>query len=144
MGTAARWRGVRRRVALRLALDGARFAGTQRQPDRATANGALLGALREAGLLADAHRLRAAGRLDAGVHARDHVVAVDVAEHADLGAVARTVAGQTTGLVPWAGARVHAGFDPRPAARSRTHRSLEPRVPDSAHARRLADAWRRF
>lgn len=130
-----------RRIALRLAVDGERFHGTQRQPEHPTANGALLAALDGAGLLADEHALRAAGRLDAGAHARDHVVAVNA--HGEPGQAARTVAGQTTGLVPWAGATVHEGFDPRVAARSRTYRYLVPRVGEH-DAARIADAWARF
>lgn len=127
------------RVALRIGVDGSSFHGTQRQPDVPTANGTVLEALEDADLLADPHRLRAAGRVDAGVHARDHVVALDV--RASVERVARTLAGSTTGLVPWAGARVHERFDPRLAARSRTYRYL---VPDPSDEDRLRRAWALF
>jgi len=135
-----RGRPVANRIVLRLAFDGVDVHGTQRQPDVPTVNGQILGALDEARHLADEPRLRAQGRVDAGVHARDFPIALDVTT--DLATAARTIAGQTRGIVPWAGARVHEAFDPRLATRSRTyHYNLPTRKLDRE---RLVAAWRCF
>lgn len=114
------------RVLLRLAFDGARFHGTQRQPGVPTVNQAVLDALSKANLLAEEPRLRAQGRVDSGTSARDHPIALDVT--GDLATIARAIAGGTTGIVPFAGARVAEGFDPRIATRSRTYRYHLPRT----------------
>lgn len=132
---------VTRRVLLRVAFDGPRFHGSQRQPDVATVNGAILQALEAAGHLADEHRLRAQGRVDRGVSARDHPVALDV--EAPLHELARALAGQADGVVPYAGARVHEGFDPRLAARSRTYRYLVADV-ETLDLDRLSRTWELF
>jgi tRNA pseudouridine38-40 synthase len=68
-----------RRYALRLAYDGARFRGFQRQPGLPTVQEALEGALRPLGLRGP---LAVAARTDAGVHALDQVVSF--AARADL------------------------------------------------------------
>lgn len=129
------------RVILRLAFDGHAFQGTQRQPDASTLHGTLLGTLEDANLLTDPPKLRAHGRLDAGVSALDHPVALDV--ETDLHTVARTLAGATKGIIPWAGASVHPGHDPRFAARSRTYQYTLP-TPDEGLMERLQDAWSVF
>lgn len=129
------------RVLLRLAFDGTRFHGSQRQPERPTVDGALLGALDEADMLAEDPAFRAQGRTDRGVSALDYPVAVDAT--ADLETVARTVAGRCQGLLPWAGCPVPEGFDPRREAIARTYRYHWPvtRELDTEAARR---AWRVF
>lgn len=132
---------VPQRVLLRLAFDGNDLHGTQRQPEAATVHGRMLSALEDANLLAPEPEVRAHGRLDAGVSARDHPVAVNV--DASLETVAATVAGSTERLLPWAGACVHEGHDPRPATRSRTYRSFLPRVGDEA-ASRVRATWETF
>ncbi len=104
-------------------------------------HGALLDALDDADLLAPDPKLRAHGRLDAGVSARDHPVALDA--HGSLETLARTLAGTTEGIVPWAGARVHEGHDPRTAARSRTYRYLIPRVREE-EAATIEHVWSLF
>lgn len=128
------------RLLIRVAFDGRRFHGTQRQPDVPTVNGSILQTLHEAGLLADRPRLRAQGRIDAGVSARDFPVAFDAG--ASLDTVANTLAGRVPAVIPFAGAEVGPGFDPRLAARSRTYRyHLPTRDTDPAA---LGAAWSRF
>jgi len=63
------------RVRLHLQYDGTQYAGFQRQKDVVTVQGVLEDALGK--LLKHPVRVRAAGRTDAGVHARGQVVAFD-------------------------------------------------------------------
>lgn len=135
------WPSVQRRVLLRTAFDGSRFHGTQRQPDVPTVNQGILDVLGDGKLLAEPPNLRAQGRVDSGVSARDHPLALDVT--ADLDTVARALAGRAEGIVPWAGARVQPGFDPRFATRSRTYRYHLPDVED-LDADAVRGVWRRF
>ncbi len=133
--------GVPERVLLRVAFDGARFHGTQRQPDVPTVSQAFLDALDDADVLAPDPALRAQGRVDSGVSARDHALALTVAT--DLEQAAGVVAGATRGIVPWAGARVWPGYDPRFSTLSRTYRYHLPADPRLDPAR-LEEAWRLF
>lgn len=129
------------RLLLRLAFDGARFHGSQRQPDRPTVDGHVLEALDSAGLLADDPAFRAAGRTDRGVSALDHPVALDAV--ADLDTVARALAGRTKGILPWAGTQVPDGYDPRREAAARTYRYHWPLL-DDLDTEAAAEAWRLF
>src|SRR5512143_3348658 len=61
-----------RRVKLTVCYDGTAYHGFQVQPNGITVQSAIEEAL--ARLLGEAVRLRAAGRTDAGVHAREQVV----------------------------------------------------------------------
>jgi tRNA pseudouridine38-40 synthase len=61
-----------RRVKLTISYDGTAYAGWQVQPNGATIQSVMEGAL--ARILQEPVRLRAAGRTDAGVHAREQVV----------------------------------------------------------------------
>ena len=61
-----------RRVKLTVAYDGGAYAGWQIQPNGPTVQAAMEGAL--ARILQEPVRVRAAGRTDAGVHAREQVV----------------------------------------------------------------------
>jgi tRNA pseudouridine38-40 synthase len=61
----------RRRVKLTVAYDGAAYAGWQMQPNGTTVQSVMEGALGR--ILQEPVRLRAAGRTDAGVHAREQV-----------------------------------------------------------------------
>lgn len=128
------------RLLLRVAFDGRRFHGSQRQPDVPTVNGSILEALDDAGLLADPPRLRAQGRVDAGVSARDFPIAFDA--NASLETAASTVAGRVPGVIPFAGAEVAPGFDPRLAARSRTYRYHLPSSDPEPST--LGAVWSRF
>src|SRR5512143_1183023 len=61
-----------RRVRLTVSYDGTAYHGFQVQPNGVTVQSTMEEALRR--LLGEAVRLRAAGRTDAGVHAREQVV----------------------------------------------------------------------
>src|SRR5438552_18238208 len=67
------------RVALKIAYDGQRFFGHQRQPDRRTVEGECLAALRSAKILRDPREsfFRSASRTDRGVSAVGNVNAFD-------------------------------------------------------------------
>ena len=65
------------RYALRVEYDGAPFAGWQRQADQPSVQGAIEAALAQ--LQPGAHTIAAAGRTDAGVHARGQVCHCDLA-----------------------------------------------------------------
>ena len=60
-----------RRVKLTVAYDGTAYAGWQVQPNSATVQSVMEAAL--ARIFQEPVRLRAAGRTDAGVHAREQV-----------------------------------------------------------------------
>ena len=68
-----------RRVAVKLAYDGSRFYGFQRQPRRRTVEGDLIGALVSLGAMdsARAGRFQSSSRTDRGVSALANVVAFD-------------------------------------------------------------------
>ncbi len=129
------------RLLLRLAFDGALFHGSQRQPDRPTVDGSVLEALESASLLADDPLFRAAGRTDRGVSALDHPVALDAT--ADLDTVARALTGRTKGILPWAGAEVPEGYDPRRDASARTYRYHWPLL-EELDTEAAAEAWQLF
>ena len=79
--------GERRRVKLAVAYDGTAYAGWQLQPNAATVQSVMEGAL--ARILQEPVRLRAAGRTDAGVHAREQVVDFADAGRRELETVVR-------------------------------------------------------
>ena len=66
------------RYALKVEYDGAPFAGWQRQADQPSVQGAIEAALSR--LEPGAHTIAAAGRTDAGVHARGQVCHCDLAK----------------------------------------------------------------
>lgn len=69
------------RIALRIAYDGTRFHGFQRQPDERTVEGDLILALRKIGAIGDsrAAKYRLSSRTDRGVSALGNVVSIDTA-----------------------------------------------------------------
>ena len=76
-----------RRVKLTVAYDGTAYAGWQVQPNGTTVQSVMEGAL--ARILQEPVRLRAAGRTDAGVHAREQVVDFADAGKRDLATIVR-------------------------------------------------------
>jgi len=109
----------RRRYALRIAYDGASFRGFQRQPGLPTVEGALLEALRAAGVAA---RLEVAARTDAGVHALGQVVSFSARADLDPAALRAAVnAGSPAGLLCLDAWRAAPGFHARASASSRTY-----------------------
>jgi tRNA pseudouridine38-40 synthase len=76
-----------RRVKLAVAYDGAAYAGWQVQPNATTVQAVMEDALSR--ILQEPVRLRAAGRTDAGVHAREQVVDFADAGKRDLPTIVR-------------------------------------------------------
>jgi tRNA pseudouridine38-40 synthase len=77
------------RVKLTLEYDGSQFHGWQLQPNLPTLQGTLEGAL--ATILREPVRVLAAGRTDAGVHARGQVAAFDTTRTIDSKALQRSL-----------------------------------------------------
>ena len=77
----------RRRVKLTVAYDGTAYAGWQMQPNGTTVQSVMEGAL--ARILQEPVRLRAAGRTDAGVHAREQVVDFADSGRRDIATIVR-------------------------------------------------------
>jgi len=78
---------VSRRVKLAVAYDGTAYAGWQMQPNGTTVQSVMEETLAE--ILQEPVRLRAAGRTDAGVHAREQVVDFADAGKRDLATIVR-------------------------------------------------------
>ena len=107
-------------VKLIIEYDGTKFCGWQIQPNGPTIQGTLERAL--ATVLGERVRLLAAGRTDAGVHARGQVAVFRTTTAPDLGRVSRSInalAGPNIAVL--AAEVVPDGFDPRRAARSRLY-----------------------
>jgi tRNA pseudouridine38-40 synthase len=108
------------RIGMVLEYDGTDYHGWQIQPDRPTVQGVLEGAL--ATILGERVRLDAAGRTDAGVHARGQVAAFSTGRPVDCAKLQRglnalcgpEIVAQRVGLVG-------DDFDPRRDARSRLY-----------------------
>jgi tRNA pseudouridine38-40 synthase len=110
-----------RRVRLDLAYDGTDFAGWQLQPGRRTIQAAVEEALCriQGGVPA---RLRAAGRTDAGVHARRQVADGEVTTRLDDAGLLRALAALLPADVrPLAVRTVPGGFHSRRDAQSKTY-----------------------
>jgi tRNA pseudouridine38-40 synthase len=108
------------RVKLTLEYDGTPFRGWQVQADGPTVQGVLEQALRI--VLREPARIVAAGRTDAGVHARGQVVAFDTTRAVDLEALRRgltALAGPHIAVL--AAEEVRGDFDPRRDARARLY-----------------------
>lgn len=129
------------RVALRIAYDGTRFAGSQRQPDQRTVEGELLRGLAKVGAIEDAERsgFQCASRTDRGVSAAGNVVAFDTAFRADV--LLPALGATTEDVWPHGLALVPAAFDAR-RARSRTYLYALP--PEGLDEALLRAAFARF
>jgi tRNA pseudouridine38-40 synthase len=103
------------RVALKIAYDGRRFFGHQRQPDRRTVEGECLAALTSAKVLRDPREsfFRSASRTDRGVSAIGNVIAFDSALRPE--AVVGAFNDQASDVWAWGYAEVPATFHPRHA-----------------------------
>lgn len=124
------------RVALKVAYDGTRFAGSQVQPDVRTVHGELARALESLGATRPA--LSWAGRTDAGVSAAGNVVAFEppLAPPELLPALTYRM----EDVWAWAWVEVPDAFEPR-HARSRTYRY---HLRTQLDARRVGDALQAF
>jgi len=108
------------RVKLTLEYDGTSFNGWQFQPDRPTIQGTVEGAL--ATVLREEVRLHAAGRTDAGVHARGQVAAFDAHELPPLHALCPGINALAGPDIAAIDAEIVPGdFCPRRSARSRCY-----------------------
>jgi tRNA pseudouridine38-40 synthase len=108
------------RIGMVLEYDGADYHGWQVQPERATVQGALEGAL--ATILGERVRVEAAGRTDAGVHARGQVAAFSTERAVDCARLQRGVNALCgPGIVAREMGPVAEDFDPRRDARGRRY-----------------------
>ncbi len=110
------------RIALKIAYDGSKFYGFQRQPDVRTVEGELLNALRKLGVIGDPKeaRFQGASRTDRGVSAFFNVVAFNT-ENPKL-AVPRILNHQLRDVWVLGIAEVPEDFHPRFYARGKTYR----------------------
>jgi len=111
------------RYRARVEYDGTDFAGFQVQPDGRTVQGEIERALARLSRDGRAGRVDGAGRTDAGVHAREQVIAFTYRGRLDRGELSRALAAtlpRDIGLGPLR--VVEAGFRPRHRARYREYR----------------------
>ena len=112
-----------RRIALLLEYNGARFAGSQYQPDAPTVQGDVEAAIEE--ITQEKTRLALAGRTDAGVHALGQVGAIDINSGLERAILFRAMnAVLPKDIAIRAIAEVEPGFDPRRRAIRRQYRYL--------------------
>jgi tRNA pseudouridine38-40 synthase len=108
------------RIGMVLEYDGTDYHGWQVQPDLVTVQGSLEGAL--ATILGERVRLEAAGRTDAGVHARGQVAAFSTRQTADCARLQRGLNALCgPGIVAREVGPVAEDFDPRRDALSRRY-----------------------
>lgn len=120
-----------------MAYDGARFAGSQVQPNVATVHSELAQALQKLG--ASEPRLAWAGRTDAGVSARGNVVAFDDPP-VSPDALLPGLSFRMEDVWAWAWAEVTTGFEPRHARR----RWYRYHLRTDLEAKRIDDALQPF
>jgi tRNA pseudouridine38-40 synthase len=108
------------RLAMVVEYDGTEYFGWQIQPDRSTIQGSLETAL--ATILGEKIRLDAAGRTDAGVHARGQVAAFSTLRSVDISSLHHGVNALCgRGIVVRELGAVTDDFDPRREAKSRSY-----------------------
>lgn len=135
------------RTVLVFAYSGAAFEGYARQPDARlrTVEGALISALSEAKIAADAEgaRLRSGSRTDRGVSARRNVATFESALEPED--VAPALGTKIPGLWPLSSGPAAEGFDPRKASWREYRYFLAPRdVPAGTSRHDLDAAFRPF
>ncbi len=113
-----------RRWRLRLAYDGSGFRGFAVQPETVTVAGTLGAALARAARLDGPPRLVCAGRTDAGVHARNQVVHVDLPADLDIDLVHVLNRQLAPAIVVHSAEPAEPGFDARHSATGRRYRYL--------------------
>jgi tRNA pseudouridine38-40 synthase len=112
---------VGRRIALRLAYEGTRYAGWQIQPDQATVQGTLAEAIRS--ISGEVILPKGASRTDAGVHALDQLVAfTSTSGHSAAVWVKALNALLPSDITVREGREVALGFEPVTAAVSKRYR----------------------
>lgn len=108
------------RIKLHLQYDGTRYAGFQRQKDMLTVQGVLEDALGK--LLRHPVRVKAAGRTDAGVHAKDQVVAFSTVSSIPPERIPRALGGLLPDdIIVDSAQEVSLDFDPLRDAVSKTY-----------------------
>jgi tRNA pseudouridine38-40 synthase len=108
------------RIGMVLEYDGTDYHGWQVQPELVTVQGSLQSAL--ATILAERVRVEAAGRTDAGVHARGQVAAFSTVQRVDCARLQRGLNALCgPGIVARKVGPVAEDFDPRRDARSRRY-----------------------
>ena len=113
------------RVALKIAYVGTGYHGSQVQPDVATIEGELFNALTQLEIIEDpkSARFSSSGRTDAGVHAREQVVAFNT-DKPNI-AIPRVINSKLPNSIwAWAYAEVPDDFDPRRWPVSRKYRYI--------------------
>lgn len=113
------------RIALKIAYVGTGYHGSQVQPDVATIEGELFNALTDLEIIGDpkSARFSSSGRTDAGVHAREQIIAFDT-DKPNL-AIPRVVNSKLPNSIwAWAHAEVPDDFDPRRKAVARRYRYI--------------------
>lgn len=102
-----------------------RYEGFQRQPNKATIEGHLEVALKEAGLIKDLKSAEyiSGGRTDKGVHAIGQVVAINTSEKIIIPALNAHL---PKDIIVWAVSEVNSEFNPRYGAISRYYRYSAP------------------
>jgi tRNA pseudouridine38-40 synthase len=113
------------RVALKIAYVGTGFHGSQIQPNVATIEGEIFRALTELEIIQDpkSANVTSAGRTDAGVHARELIIALDT-DKVHL-AIPRVINSKLPSAIwAWAHAAIPDNFDPRRAAIARKYRYI--------------------
>jgi tRNA pseudouridine38-40 synthase len=121
---------------LDLAYDGTGFHGLARQPGLDTIQGKVEGAL--ATVLGYSVVTTAAGRTDAGVHARQQVFSFECHDRIAPDRLLRSIAGiLAPEIVPWSLVPAPAGFNARFSAKSRTYHYQILNAPSPDPLRRL-------
>lgn len=129
------------RVAVKLAYDGSKFYGYQRQPRKRTVEGALIDALVDLGAIGSSKgaRLQSSSRTDRGVSAICNVVSFST--DFPLKAVCSAVNSQAEDLWTYSAVRVPEDFNPRWARRRWYRYYLRKSAQDIGLMRRLVERF---